>query len=409
MTTIAAVVLSPPLLIARCCSADVLPCKVCTADLSGDGTVGGADLGLVLGSWGQSAPQYDLTGDGVIDGSDLGLMLAAWGKCPAGHPCSDSANPCDIPDAGPGCKDATCCAYICSLDPHCCEVQWDRGCVDLSQSVGGPCDPLGMVVGAVTPSILFAGDLATIAGENLPDDPDGVSISGVAADGATVGFRAIAASPTEIVARLAGVPMQFDLVRVHITPGDGAVVLPSFIPEGVTITPPGAWRWSGGGVAGQGEFSQSCSSVFASDDPSQLDLFGASVPTKSGLGLAVVIPAITASAAGVVGPGPLVRTVTTQATVDQTFVVGKLLFAWRADVAFSFEILLEAEDPEPAATLAAALGALLTELLYAETGFPASTFTVDVLLSGDAVLTLIPGGSGFSTGSYWWVRLQSPG
>ena len=39
------------------------------------------DLGLLLGSWGQSGPS-DLTGDGTTDGADLGLLLAAWGPCP---------------------------------------------------------------------------------------------------------------------------------------------------------------------------------------------------------------------------------------------------------------------------------------------------------------------------------------
>lgn len=49
------------------------------ADLDGDGAVGGADLGLLLGSWGACpgcAP--DLDGDGTVGGVDLGLLLGAW-------------------------------------------------------------------------------------------------------------------------------------------------------------------------------------------------------------------------------------------------------------------------------------------------------------------------------------------
>jgi hypothetical protein len=53
----------------------------CDADLSGDVTVDGADLGILLGAWGTSAA--DLTGDGVTDGADLGVLLGAWGVCGA--------------------------------------------------------------------------------------------------------------------------------------------------------------------------------------------------------------------------------------------------------------------------------------------------------------------------------------
>jgi hypothetical protein len=52
----------------------------CPADLTGDGVVDGADLGLVLSAWGNS-PLGDLTGDGITDGADLGLMLTAFGPC----------------------------------------------------------------------------------------------------------------------------------------------------------------------------------------------------------------------------------------------------------------------------------------------------------------------------------------
>jgi hypothetical protein len=53
----------------------------CTADISGDGAVDGADLGVLLSNWGQSG-QGDLDGNGVIDGADLGSLLVAWGPCP---------------------------------------------------------------------------------------------------------------------------------------------------------------------------------------------------------------------------------------------------------------------------------------------------------------------------------------
>jgi len=47
-------------------------------DLSGDGTVDGADLGRLLGLWGSGDPLADLNGDGTVDGADLGLLLGKW-------------------------------------------------------------------------------------------------------------------------------------------------------------------------------------------------------------------------------------------------------------------------------------------------------------------------------------------
>ena len=48
------------------------------ADLDGDGTVGGADLALLLGAWGSADPSADLNADGVVNGADLALLLGAW-------------------------------------------------------------------------------------------------------------------------------------------------------------------------------------------------------------------------------------------------------------------------------------------------------------------------------------------
>ncbi|MBL9148224.1 MAG: PEP-CTERM sorting domain-containing protein [Phycisphaerae bacterium] len=53
----------------------------CPADLDGDGSVGGSDLGALLGAWGGSG-NADLDGDGTVGGSDLGILLGSWGTCP---------------------------------------------------------------------------------------------------------------------------------------------------------------------------------------------------------------------------------------------------------------------------------------------------------------------------------------
>ena len=49
-------------------------------DMNGDGVVDGADLGLLLGTWGdcERVCEGDLNDDGVVDGADLGLLLGNW-------------------------------------------------------------------------------------------------------------------------------------------------------------------------------------------------------------------------------------------------------------------------------------------------------------------------------------------
>jgi hypothetical protein len=57
-------------------------------DLTLDGLVDGADLGMLLSAWGQvwrdAGPPLsaDLDGDGVVGGSDLGVLLAGWSEEP---------------------------------------------------------------------------------------------------------------------------------------------------------------------------------------------------------------------------------------------------------------------------------------------------------------------------------------
>lgn len=51
----------------------------CTADLDADGSVGAADLALLLASW--ATPAVDLDGDGDTGAADLSMLLAAWGAC----------------------------------------------------------------------------------------------------------------------------------------------------------------------------------------------------------------------------------------------------------------------------------------------------------------------------------------
>ena len=52
----------------------------CPADLDGDGTVGGADLTMLLADWGQSGSPADLDGNGTVGGADLTVLLGTWGQ-----------------------------------------------------------------------------------------------------------------------------------------------------------------------------------------------------------------------------------------------------------------------------------------------------------------------------------------
>ena len=56
----------------------------CPGDLTGNGLVNGADLGLVLAAWasdGTDEPGSDVNQDGIVNGADLAFVLGAWGPC----------------------------------------------------------------------------------------------------------------------------------------------------------------------------------------------------------------------------------------------------------------------------------------------------------------------------------------
>jgi hypothetical protein len=48
-----------------------------------DGTVNGADLGVVVAAWGVCSGSCvaDLNLDGVVNGADLAAVLSQWGVC----------------------------------------------------------------------------------------------------------------------------------------------------------------------------------------------------------------------------------------------------------------------------------------------------------------------------------------
>ena len=63
------------------CQCELHPRACCPSDIDENGTVGGSDLSLVLGSWGTDDPLADLDGNGVVEGADLAIILGDWGDC----------------------------------------------------------------------------------------------------------------------------------------------------------------------------------------------------------------------------------------------------------------------------------------------------------------------------------------
>ncbi|HMN96345.1 MAG TPA: hypothetical protein PKC43_08550 [Phycisphaerales bacterium] len=62
--------------------ASIVYSPTCLGDLNLDGTIDGADLGIMLASFGPESGHADLNADGIIDSADLGVLLARWGACP---------------------------------------------------------------------------------------------------------------------------------------------------------------------------------------------------------------------------------------------------------------------------------------------------------------------------------------
>ena len=56
----------------------------CPEDITGNGLVNGADLGLVLAAWGSDGtdePGSDINADGLVNGADLAFVIGAFGPC----------------------------------------------------------------------------------------------------------------------------------------------------------------------------------------------------------------------------------------------------------------------------------------------------------------------------------------
>ena len=61
-----------------------------------------------------------------------GCDPSACGDGPCGDP---AAGDCCSANGTPGCSDATCCTFVCGIDPLCCDTVWDQLCADLANAI----------------------------------------------------------------------------------------------------------------------------------------------------------------------------------------------------------------------------------------------------------------------------------
>ncbi len=78
-------------------------------------------------------------------------------------PCGDpTLGSCCLPHGTPSCDDLQCCELICSVDPFCCEVQWDGECASAAGSICPPCQPGDCCVASGVPGCQNQGCAAAV-------------------------------------------------------------------------------------------------------------------------------------------------------------------------------------------------------------------------------------------------------
>lgn len=65
---------------------------------------------------------------------DQGCVLVAVAVCPAPESCPGTGD-CFSQHSSPGCRDSACCNGVCNADPSCCQGEWDAACVSLARQL----------------------------------------------------------------------------------------------------------------------------------------------------------------------------------------------------------------------------------------------------------------------------------
>lgn len=67
---------------------------------------------------------------------------SACGGGGGGGLCGDpNPNDCCAANETPGCSDQNCCVLVCSVDPYCCELQWEQTCAIKAYDLCSTCEP----------------------------------------------------------------------------------------------------------------------------------------------------------------------------------------------------------------------------------------------------------------------------
>jgi hypothetical protein len=136
---------------AECCNAVCAIDPFC-CDTSWDGICAGEAAGLCAVCGAEPGACCFLGGncvDGLteLDCSSQGGTFQGPGtdcggiECPLG-PCPGEGDCCE-PNGTPGCDDAECCNAVCTVDPFCCDVEWDSICADEAGDICAVCAPIG--------------------------------------------------------------------------------------------------------------------------------------------------------------------------------------------------------------------------------------------------------------------------
>ncbi|HMN95849.1 MAG TPA: IPT/TIG domain-containing protein [Phycisphaerales bacterium] len=391
----------------------------CPADLTADGKVDGADLGILLANW-NGFGAGDLDQNGLVDGADLGTLLGSWGDCPSGpgNACTPSDHDC-FTTGGPGCDSFTCCELICLQHSACCTEAWDDLCVSLALESKSECQPDAIIIDAVWPLVVAAGETIVITGRNFPADPLETCVLGKTDSGELIGMRPISCSPTEIVAQVGAVPPGTCPVRVMVASASVVHVEPTGLPESVSLIP----GTSHGAYAGVGGTSAQRIQVLPSSSDGCVQVFGFVPPLVGANSLYAVLPASLFESAASEGGTASTLTVTVCVSVATAVCVEYWIVGENGEVihgvdcvhieagcCYTWVFSLPASGAQGALEqLAADLATVLAAVIEASTGVSLPAAEVSLLPSGDALLTF-PGSdsSFFGPGAYFPITLCLP-
>jgi len=93
-------------------------------------------------SYARASCQTTMTSDQIdrARATLINLRPELLGGCNQGNICGESgAGNCFNVHSGEGCDDHDCCQVVCEIDPTCCILGWDQGCVDLAAQWCGSC------------------------------------------------------------------------------------------------------------------------------------------------------------------------------------------------------------------------------------------------------------------------------